>query len=171
MAPEILEGEPYGLKCDLWSLGLILYILYFRKHPFLLTITAEALKNLFKTDFQKDLKKSKNEDFDKLIRKLLVKDPKERISWEEYFNHSFLTQNQILMTLKINKEHINKKILILNEICDNDNKNEEIKSLNNNDCELFINNNLYEFKKYFIPEKEGEYRIKLKFNINLSNCC
>ena len=120
MAPEILNEEPYDLKCDLWSLGLILYILYFRKHPFSMLLAGEALKNLFKTDFQKYLKKSKNEDFNKLIRKLLVKDPKERISWEEYFTHSFLTQNQILMTIKINKEHINKKILILNEICDNE---------------------------------------------------
>ena len=73
------------------------------------------------------------------------------------------------MTIKINKEHINKKILILNEICDNDNKNEEIKNLKNNDCELFINNNLCEFKKYFIPEKEGEYIIKINFKRKLKN--
>ena len=62
-----------------------------------------------------------------------------------------MTLNQILITLKINKEDVDKKILILNDIDDNDNKNEEIEKLNNNDLELFINNKLYEFKKYFIP--------------------
>ena len=25
MAPEILEGEAYNNKCDLWSLGVIIY--------------------------------------------------------------------------------------------------------------------------------------------------
>ena len=29
MAPEILNKEFYDLKCDLWSLGVIIYILYF----------------------------------------------------------------------------------------------------------------------------------------------
>ena len=46
------------------------------------------------------------------------------------------------MTLKINKEDINQKILILSGIDDNGNKNEEIEKLNNNDLELFINNKL-----------------------------
>ena len=51
MAPEILNREPYDLKCDLWSLGVIIYILYFRIHP-------ENLKY--------HIQKSKKEDFDKI---------------------------------------------------------------------------------------------------------
>jgi surface protein len=73
------------------------------------------------------------------------------------------------MILKINKEDINKEILILNGIDDKGNKNEEIENLNNNDLDLFINNKLSEFKKYFIPEKEGEYIIKINLNKNLKN--
>ena len=33
IAPEILEGKKYNYKCDLWSIGLILYILYFGETP------------------------------------------------------------------------------------------------------------------------------------------
>ena len=25
MAPEVLEGKPYGLECDIYSLGVIFY--------------------------------------------------------------------------------------------------------------------------------------------------
>ena len=36
--------------------------------------------------------------------------------------------------------------------------------------ELYIMNKAYEFKKFFIPEKKGEYQIKLLFNENLKDC-
>ena len=66
-----------------------------------------ALINHINNKGQKYFKKSKNEDFDNLISKLLIADPKERISWEQYFKHPFLTQNQILMNLKTNQADIN----------------------------------------------------------------
>lgn len=34
MAPEILQGHPYDKKCDIWSLGVILFQLVFGKLPF-----------------------------------------------------------------------------------------------------------------------------------------
>jgi len=34
MAPEILKGKPYDKKCDIWSLGVILFQLTFGKLPF-----------------------------------------------------------------------------------------------------------------------------------------
>ena len=101
MAPEILMEQNFDLKCDLWSLGIIIYILYFRKHPYPMAKSEFALINHINNYGQKDFQKSKNEDFDNLIIRLLIKD-KERISWEEYFKHPFLIQNQILMILKIN---------------------------------------------------------------------
>jgi surface protein len=169
MAPEILLEETYDLKCDLWSLGVLIYILYFRELPYPMAKTDIALINHINKYGQKYFKKSKNEDFDDLINKLLIKDPNERISWEEYFKHPFLAQNQILISIKINEEDINKEILFINGKNDNGNKNEEIENLDINDLELYINNNLSEFKNYFIPEKEGEYIIKINFRKKLKD--
>ncbi len=37
MAPEILKRETYNEKCDVWSLGVITYMLLYRIPPFLPT--------------------------------------------------------------------------------------------------------------------------------------
>ena len=44
MAPEILKGELYNYKCDLWSIGVMLHEIIFEKYPFF-GITDVALKN------------------------------------------------------------------------------------------------------------------------------
>lgn len=35
MAPEIMMEKPHDYKSDIWSLGVILYFMMFRKFPFL----------------------------------------------------------------------------------------------------------------------------------------
>jgi len=46
MAPEILNGEPHNYKCDLWSIGIIIYKLFFGK-PSYSGVTEMALsKNI-----------------------------------------------------------------------------------------------------------------------------
>lgn len=34
MAPEVIRGEPYGKKADIWALGCALYELVMLKKPF-----------------------------------------------------------------------------------------------------------------------------------------
>ena len=34
MAPEVLNEEDYNYKCDLWSLGVIIYQLFFKEYPY-----------------------------------------------------------------------------------------------------------------------------------------
>ena len=82
MAPEVKLNN-YDEKCDLWSLGILIYMLYFNSFPF----GNVMIKNI---DYnQNKLKKTGNEDLDDLIRRLLTEDPKKRITWDEYFKHSF----------------------------------------------------------------------------------
>ena len=51
------------------------------------------------------------------------------------------------------------------EVC-----HDNLKELNELNVELYINNIKNEYKKYFIPEKEGIYTIKLTFNIYIKDC-
>ena len=34
MAPEILNGENYTLKSDIWSLGIIIYFMLNKEYPY-----------------------------------------------------------------------------------------------------------------------------------------
>ena len=93
MAPEILSKEKYGYQCDMWSLGIIIYILYFRNQPYS-GETAQAILNQINGFKQQLLKKSGDPDFDNLIRQLLIADPKKRLTWEKYFEHPFFIKRQ-----------------------------------------------------------------------------
>ena len=74
-------------------------------------------------------------------------------------------KNEIDILIKIYKEDINKEINFLNnKFIDNN------KSLNESNIELYINERLSKYKKYFKPDKEGEYKIKLKYFGNLTDC-
>ena len=80
-------------------------------------------------------------------------------------------QNEIILTLKINEDEINKEIYFLNfpYYTNDDNikhQTDELKELNKLNSFIFINNNKFEYKKYEKFEKKGEYIIKLLIKIN-----
>ena len=88
MAPEILKGEKYDTKCDLWSLGVIIFQLYTKKYPYYSPIESGVLK-LIEKKGQNVLNEIKDEKLKDLMSRLLVENPEKRISWEDYFDHSF----------------------------------------------------------------------------------
>ena len=73
--------------------------------------------------------------------------------------------NEIKILVNINKNDINTKIYFL----DKENKNKKFEELNDTNTQLYINNIKNKYKNYFEPETEGEYNIKLKFNIELTD--
>ena len=89
-APEILSHKDFTLSSDLWSLGIILYVLYFRKWPYDGNTSEEVLESI-KSKGQNELNQlSDDPQFDNLIRRLLTAEPKDRITWKNYFEHPFL---------------------------------------------------------------------------------
>ena len=92
-APEILKEKEYTHKSDLWSLGIIIYVLYFEEYPYKGESKEELLEEIKKG--KQSLKKTGNSDLDKLIRGLLIEDPDERMDWNQYFNHPFFVKKKM----------------------------------------------------------------------------
>jgi serine/threonine protein kinase len=90
MAPEILFHQKYNVKTDLWSIGIILYEMIYRKFPYQAKNTVELIKEVKRSDIKFPLVSINAECLD-LMKKLLVKDPILRIDWQEFFNHSWTT--------------------------------------------------------------------------------
>ena len=86
MAPEVIKDEKDLSKSDLWSLGILIYYMYFREYPY-----NGKNEHILLNDINsgKKIKIIPNEDLNDLMNKLLKSNPNQRLSWEEYFNHKF----------------------------------------------------------------------------------
>ncbi|CDI75549.1 CAM kinase, CDPK family, putative [Eimeria praecox] len=91
VAPQVLQGK-YTYKCDMWSAGVILYILLCGYPPFHGENDAEILARVkvgrYKFNEQ-DWKGVSNEAKD-LVRKLMAFDPHQRLSAEQALNHPWI---------------------------------------------------------------------------------
>lgn len=88
MAPEILNGKNYNNKCDLWSLGIIIFQLYTKKFPYSHPVEKGILEQIEKKG-KTVLNVISDEKLKDLLSTLLESDPEKRISWKKYFKHSF----------------------------------------------------------------------------------
>ena len=91
-------------------------------------------------------------------------------------NAELIKRNEIEMIIKIDKKEIGKEIYFLANKYYDIEKNkyilchEKLKELNTHNTEIYINNVKCEYNKFFIPEKEGEYHLKIKLKFNLTDC-
>ena len=76
MSPEQFNPNYDPNKCDLWSIGVIIYKLKFNEIPF--SFISGEIPSKFKEEKLNDL-----------IKKLIVVKPEQRINWEDYFEHPF----------------------------------------------------------------------------------
>jgi len=107
IAPEVLKGD-YDEKCDVWSLGVILYTMLTGFSPFEGESEAEVLSSIEKAqvDFEAaELKDLSNEAKD-LLEKLLEYDPQKRISAAEALKHKWISQNKHPEPVCLNTEDL-----------------------------------------------------------------
>ena len=103
MAPEIIKRK-YDEKCDLWSIGVILYILLTGRPPFDGNDDEEILNNVKKGVFDKSsypypLLSDNSKD---LIDQLLQYDPQKRISAQNAIDHPWFKSAEFKKKDKVN---------------------------------------------------------------------
>ncbi|XP_005987764.1 death-associated protein kinase 2 isoform X1 [Latimeria chalumnae] len=96
VAPEIINYEPLGLAADMWSIGVITYILLSGASPFLGESKQETLTNItaMNYDFDEEFFSHTSELAKDFIRKLLVKDTRKRLTIQEALAHPWITTHQ-----------------------------------------------------------------------------
>lgn len=85
MAPEVMRKQKYGLKADIWSIGVIFYEMIYGKLPYDPMKSVDMYEQILKKDIFPNGGKFNNVSPSKpvlqLLRKLLVVDQKARIGW------------------------------------------------------------------------------------------
>eukprot|EP01095_Lingulamoeba_sp_RSL-Kostka_P007097 TRINITY_DN2239_c2_g2_i2.p1 TRINITY_DN2239_c2_g2~~TRINITY_DN2239_c2_g2_i2.p1 ORF type:complete len:665 (+),score=211.62 TRINITY_DN2239_c2_g2_i2:118-2112(+) len=146
MAPEILRLNSYSSKADLWSVGCIMYEMIFGEPPLNVKTQIELFEKVISNDkIVIPMTRKLSNSCRDLLSGLLKKNPEERISWEEFFNHPwFLEEDE--------EKVVNKKKIQEHKTSNNINNN------NNNN-----KNNIKKKKKNIIEEDDD---IKITININ-----
>lgn len=93
VAPEVLQGEPYDKEVDLWSVGVIMYILLCGFPPFFNDGTdVELLFDQIMTgtyDFPDPYWTNVSDEAKDLVRQFLTVDPQKRISAVDAMKHAW----------------------------------------------------------------------------------
>jgi len=91
-SPEVLKGRKYGPAIDMWSIGVITYILLCGYEPFFSDNEAEMFKKILKCDYQFDSPwwDDVSDNAKDLICHLLVLEPSKRLTAQQALNHSWV---------------------------------------------------------------------------------
>ena len=93
VAPEVLKQQPYGKECDVWSIGVVLYILLSGTPPYYEEDNFKLYQQIVncKYDFDIDTWDNVSAEAKDLIGKIFVGDPKKRITIEQIKVHPWFS--------------------------------------------------------------------------------
>ena len=154
VAPEVLDKK-YNSKCDLWSCGVIMFMLMSNKAPFGGKTDRDIINNVKRGIYNKNFLKSVSDSTLDIIAKLLQKDYKLRINADEAMKHEFFGQFKT-------KE-------LINDIKDKSIINRLVNNLNNYKCQSIIQETAMAYLVHNYPDlEEIENACKLfdKIDIN-----
>ena len=173
MAPELIEKKLYFLSIDMWSIGVLMFILLNNgKHPFYVkgdnsNQISQKIKN-GKIEFYENISPMAKH----LVKKLLEPNPSWRYTASQAIKHPWITRNNSdkppvtfneLLTKTSNKKILKDLFnvcLFFNYIC----KKKNFKFINNeNDKERSKLRDINNYDENFSPnEEENMFRVKLR---------
>ncbi|KAL7881804.1 hypothetical protein AOLI_G00086520 [Acnodon oligacanthus] len=114
VAPEVINYEAISYPTDMWSIGVICYILVSGLSPFMGDNDNETLANVTSAtwDFEDEAFDEISDEAKDFISNLLKKDKTARLTCEQCFQHPWLKQDTKNMEAKkLSKERMKKYIL------------------------------------------------------------
>ncbi|XP_072335997.1 MAP kinase-activated protein kinase 2 [Scyliorhinus torazame] len=99
VAPEVLGPEKYDKSCDMWSLGVIMYILlcgyppFYSNHGLAISPGMKKRIRMGQYEFPTPEWSEVSEEAKQLIRHLLKTEPTQRMTIMEFMNHPWINQS------------------------------------------------------------------------------
>eukprot|EP01113_Clastostelium_recurvatum_P020307 TRINITY_DN240_c0_g1_i4.p1 TRINITY_DN240_c0_g1~~TRINITY_DN240_c0_g1_i4.p1 ORF type:complete len:319 (+),score=99.38 TRINITY_DN240_c0_g1_i4:435-1391(+) len=105
VAPEVLECKPYNAACDLWSVGVITYVLLTGCFPFWDKNNAVLYEKIRNVEYGWPEGLEISAGAKHLIENLIVKNPEKRFTAEQVLEHPWIIGTDVskLKTLKSGK--------------------------------------------------------------------
>ena len=97
MAPEVVNYDKIGYGTDMWSVGVICYVLLSGLSPFMGDNDGETYNNIIKAevDFDDESFSGLSDEAKDFIRNLLIKDIRMRMNSIQALNHPWLNKQHI----------------------------------------------------------------------------
>ena len=94
VSPEVLDSDGYdGRKSDIWTLGVILYVLATGRLPFDAKNTTDLFDSIQRASFKFPLDVSPS--FKDLVSRILVANPRERLSLSQIEEHPWYQSSSV----------------------------------------------------------------------------
>jgi serine/threonine protein kinase len=115
VAPEVLENRPaYDLPCDIWTVGVIIFIMLGGYYPFRGKSEEEVLKKVRYGEFQFHSKywKGISDEAKSLVKQMMTVDPDQRITAADALQSTWIkADNSILSAdLSDNLQELKKEL-------------------------------------------------------------
>ena len=97
MAPEIINKQDYSIKSDLWSVGIIIYQMIFGRVPYNVNNFMQLIKKINSEPINYTHKNiTLPIELKHLLENLLQTDVNKRITWDEFFYHTWFIKDELL---------------------------------------------------------------------------
>ncbi|XP_043828326.1 serine/threonine-protein kinase 33 [Dromiciops gliroides] len=97
MAPEVINAHDYSQQCDIWSIGVIMYMLLCGEPPFLANSEEKLFELIRKGQlcFENSIWESASDSARYVLKQLLKVDPAHRITAKELLDNRWITGNTL----------------------------------------------------------------------------